>query len=70
MQSNYNQQTYLKLSKEFEDTGNVLVILDGVGCISVCFDEGHADYVIGELVNGRLKLGKRGLERNTELIKE
>lgn len=62
MESN-NKVTYVKYTKEDDGTGCVLVLASGVGCIAVCEDHGHADYVIRCLKSGKLKMGAKGLER-------
>ena len=49
-------------SKHMEDTGCVLVMASGIGCISVCEDDEHADYVIQSIKNGKFKIGEKGLE--------
>ena len=53
---------YTRYTKQNEATGNVLVIAEGIGCVAVCVDDGHADYVMRMLKRGKYKLGKKGLE--------
>lgn len=52
----------MKLWKEKESSGNVLVIAENVGCIAVCVDDTHADYVINALNEGRYRVGNKGIE--------
>ena len=57
-----NTDNTLNLSKNHGADGCVIVIADGVGCIAVCIDNTHADYVIKALQDGRYRIGVKGIE--------
>lgn len=50
------------LSKEPDGTGCVMVMASGIGCVAVCIDHTHADYVIKALQDGRYRIGAKGIE--------
>lgn len=57
-----NTSDTLNLSKEPDGTGCIMVIAAGIGCVAVCVDHTHADYVIKALQDGRYRIGSKGVE--------
>lgn len=65
-----NTTNELKLFKHHGADGCIMVIADGIGCVAVCVDHTHADYVIKALHDGRHRIGGKGVEVVKEQDKE
>lgn len=65
-----NTANKLNLSKQHCVGGCILVIASGIGCVAVCIDHTHADYVIKALHDGRYRIGAKGVEVVKEQDKE
>lgn len=55
-----NTTNELNLSKQQDADGCIMVMASGVGCVAVCIDHTHADYVIKALRDGRYRIGAKG----------